>query len=652
MRRLTYFVCTWAVALLTACGGGGGGGSLYTSAPASDSGGATTTAATVEVLSSSTSVGTGGETVTITAVVKNASNVGLSAAPVAFSTTSGTLSSASSTTNSAGVATATFAAGGNKANRSATIQVTSGTATGQLVVPIIGSKLSISGATSVPFGQTATLTVKATDSSGAAILGLPITFSSSLGNGLSATGGNTDSAGSLSVTYTATAAGTDSFTASGGGTSSTSSLSISGEDFTFVTPTAATQIAVGASQVIRVRYRQGGVGVAGQAVNFSSTGGTIAANGSTIACTTPLATCAVTDASGVATVSISSTSAAAATLQASLASSSSASTSTNVAFIATVPSRLVLQVSPSAIGVNASGTTNQAQVVARVFDANGNPVPNLSVNFSRDADPSGGNLQQASATTDLNGQASVQYIAGANATSSGGVVLRATVASATTVTGTTTMTVNQQALFIALGTGNTISNFDNQTYQKQWTAYVTDANGVAVQNVRLTIRVLPVVYRKGVLEWVADPGVWRALLWDGLTLGPNGRLPDGAYINCGNEDAFFGDSDARSYNGVLNAGEDLNGDGLLQPGNVVSVVEGSLTTDSAGRATITLRYAESYVPWMVVRLDVQGVVSGTAGATYATFSVPGVSDDFTDQNNPPAGVVSPFGVATTCSNPN
>lgn len=652
MRRLTLVLCAWLMAVLVACGGGGGGSSLYSSGTDTPTTDSSTVATTIEVLSSSTSVGTGGETVTITAVVKNASNVGLSAAPVTFSTTSGTLSSASTVTNSAGVATATFASGGNKSNRQATIRVTSGSASGQLVVPITGSKLSISGATSVPFGQDTTLTVKATDSSGSPIQNLDITYTSALNNGLSQTAGTTDSSGSVTLTYTATNSGTDTLTASGGGVSSTSTIAISGEDFGFVAPTAASQIPVGTSQVVQVRYRQNGVGVAGQAVNFASTGGAIAANTSTIACPTPVATCAVTNSSGIATVSIASTSAAAATLQASLAAATSTTTSVGVSFVATVPNRLVLQVSPSAIGVNSSGNTNQAQVVARVFDANGNPVPNVSVSFSRDADPSGGNLQQASATTDLNGQASVQYIAGANPTSSGGVVLRGTVASATAVTGTTTMTVNQQALFIALGTGNTISNFDNQTYQKEWTVYVTDANGIAVPNVSLTVRALPSHYRKGLMAWSEASSVWYTSPWDGSTLSLTGDLPDGAYISCGNEDSTYGDSDSRSFDGSLQSGEDLNGDGLLQPGNVISVVNGALTTDSTGRATITLRYAESYVPWVRVRLDVRGVVAGTAGSTYATFVVPGVSDDFTDQNITPAGAVSPFGVAPTCSNPN
>lgn len=651
MRWLKTLCVGLMASVVVACGGGGGGSSLYSSSTGgTDS--TTPAAASVEVLSSSTSVGTSGDTVTITAVVKSSTNVGLASAPVVFATTSGTLSNASATTSSAGVATATFSAGADKSNRSATIRVTSGSVSGQLVLPIAGSKLLISGSTTIPFGTSSTLTVKATDSSGNPIQGINVTFASALGNGLSATAATTDSSGAVSITYTATTSGSDTLTVSGGGSTATASINISGEDFVFITPTSAVQIPVGSAQTVQVRYQQNGVGVAGQTVNFASTGGAFAANGSTLPCVTPSASCAMTNASGVATVSISSSSAAAATLQASLAGTT-AQTTQSVSFVATVPSRLVLQVSPSAIGVNASGSSaNQAQVVAKVLDANSNPVPGLSVNFSRDADPSGGNVQQPSAITDLNGQASVQYIAGPQSTASNGVVLRATVASATSVTGTATLTVNQQALFLALGTGNTITNLDEQTYQKDWTVYVTDANGVAVPNVSLTVKVLPSEYRKGSMAWSPAVSAWITDAWDGVTLTVGGDLPGGAYISCGNEDATYGDSDGRSYNGILDSGEDFNGDGFLQPGNVISVADGSLTTDSTGRATITLQYAESYVPWVRVRLQVQAIVSGTAGTQASTFVVPGLSADFTDQNVAPAGAVSPFGVAPSCNSPN
>ena len=77
------------------------------------------------------------------------------------------------------------------------------------------------------------------------------------------------------------------------------------------------------------------------------------------------------------------------------------------------------------------------------------------------------------------------------------------------MTGRAFLTVSQSALFIALGTGNVISNIDPQTYKKDWVVYVTDANGVAVPNITLTIKVLPTRYGKGYLGFVSGDG-WGA----------------------------------------------------------------------------------------------------------------------------------------------
>ena len=57
------------------------------------------------------------------------------------------------------------------------------------------------------------------DSNGAIIANLPVTVASSLGNGLSSTSLTTDSQGIATVNYTATNAGTDSLVFTGGGTS-------------------------------------------------------------------------------------------------------------------------------------------------------------------------------------------------------------------------------------------------------------------------------------------------------------------------------------------------------------------------------------------------------------------------------------------------
>ncbi len=567
-------------------------------------------------------VGSGGDTATITAIVKGPGNVSLAGAPVSFAVDSGTLTKASTATDGSGVATATFSAGADRSNRTVNVTATSGTAVGSIALQVSGTTLAYTGVTTVPLSGQATIGVSARDSKGVAIAGVPFAVASSLGNGLAATSITTDSQGAATVAYTATNAGADSISFTGGGASLSQTVQVSAASFTFVTPAAQTQIPVSTPQGLTVRYLVNGAPQAGKTINFSATAGVVT-------------TSAVTDGTGQAVASISSTTASPAVVQASVVGAAAQAT-LPIVFVAQAPAKLVLQVSPTAIGPNPSGSTaQQAQLLATVTDANGNPVTGATVAFNRVIDPSGGNLSQASATTDSSGQASVQYIAGASTTGNNGVQIKASVLGNPAVTNVASLTVNQSALFIALGTGNVISNLDEQTYKKDWTVYVTDANGVAVPNINLTIKVLPIEYRKGTLiyttVWAPDPATLRI---------------------CANEDNGGGDP-SKAYNGVLDPGEDFNGDGRLQPGNVISVTTaqtptasatGIAKTDATGRATITLLYAESYVPWIKVRLVAQAIVSGTESSNEAIFVVPGLATDFTSQTNPPAGTTSPFGV--------
>jgi hypothetical protein len=285
-----------------------------------------------------------------------------------------------------------------------------------------------------------------------------------------------------------------------------------------------------------------------------------------------------------------------------------------------------LQVSPTAIAPNTAATSaNQAQLLAKVTDVNDNPVQGQTVNFTRVVDPSGGNLLQASAVTDPAGLATVAYRSGAQSTANNGVVLSATVAS-TSITSTAALTVNQSALFIALGTGNVISNLDPQTYRKDYVAYVTDSNGVAVNGVTLTFKAIPIKYRTGELFYYKDPGVW----------GYDFKPPtfDGIY-ECDSED--------KNGNGILDSGEDDNRDGVLWPGNVVALTANSAVTVN-GRAPISLLYAESYARWIELRLTVTATVSGTESKTETDFVILGAAEDFNPATPAPAARFSPFGL--------
>jgi Bacterial Ig-like domain (group 1) len=568
---------------------------------------------TIELIAAATSVGTGGDGVLVRAFVKDANNNTLPGTSVNFSTSTGTLASVGAITDSGGAATATLFAGADKSNRTATITVSSGTITNTLKLPINGTKLTLAGPTSLILGNSAPFDVTVLDSKSNPVPGVTITGLSSLGNAVTASPASalTDANGSVRFQYTASKAGSDALSFAGAGSTiaPNSALVVSGQDFAFTSPKASAAVPVNTAQVVTVLLRSGGQPQLGATVSFATTGGTLSASSAT------------TDATGQASVSVQSASAGPITVQATVAGSSTTPTITTLplVIVATVPSKLVLQISPTALPPNlGSATLNQTQVVAKVSDAAGNPVQNVVVNFTRLVDPSGGNLLQNSATTDSSGQAFVFYRSGAQSTANNGVVIGASVAGAPTVTGQASLTVNQSALFIALGTGNVISNIDPQTYNKDWTAYVTDANGIAVDGATLTIKAIPSYYFTGTLSW-------NGVSW---------TYTKDAIWRCRNEDA--------NGNGILDPGEDDNQDGVLWPGNVIAVTPSSVATIK-GRATISLQYAESYVPWVQLVLTASATVSGTESKTSAEFIVVGDAADFSNQASAPAGQVSPFG---------
>lgn len=590
--------------------------------------------ATIEVLSSSTTLGTGGDEVSLTAFVKDANNNAMPSTPITFTASTGTLSGVSSTTNASGSASAKLTAGQDRSNRTATITVASGATQTTYTLPIVGTRLTFSGNTTFTQGNVAQLSVSAVDSKGNPLAGVPITATSSLGNGFSSSTLNTDNNGQATVTYTATNAGTDTLRFAGAGTSVSPVMTISGEDFVFLPPTAAPN--VGAVYPLEVRYRRAGVPQANVVVRFAATVGSLSTSQ------------ALTDSSGIARADLTSAFAAPSTISATAVDGSGntlALATTTATFVARTPRDLVVQVSPSALAPNtAGGTDSQSTVVAKVTDATGNPVAGVSVNFSQETDPSGGRLSQASSTTDANGEATNKYIAGAATTANGGVRLRATVASNPAVTGTVSLTVNQSALFIVLGTGNTITNFDVDTYEKTWTAYVTDANGVRVSGVTLTAKAIPTHYGKGVMAYDETAQRWRYVT---TTTNSSGTVvstfSDTIPLVCPNEDL--------NENGRLDE-PDTNGDQQLTPGNVVALGGSTVVTNGDGKATIALRYAESYAPWIILKLTATGIVSGTESSSYRVFPLDRLASDFSDKAVTPAGAVSPFGSVLSCTTPN
>lgn len=619
---------------LVACGGGGGNpGTVAGGSNVSDK---TVVPASVEVLTSSTTLQSTGETVDITAFVKTSGNVAIANQVVTFNADSGLLQNVTATTDSNGIASAKLAAGSNKANRDIVVKVTSGAVSGQVVVSVKGIQLTLAGELALKLGAGTKYTLKVVDGTGKAVSGAPIALLSSLGNALSESSVSTDAAGTATFTYTATKAGSDTITAQSLGASVQQTVVVSAVDLAFVTPAASTQILVGTPQNFTVRYLSGGSGVAAKTVSFSTTRGVLAP------------ATAMTNASGEASVSVLSNSAGPATVVAVIDGVGQASIS--VDFIAQKPSVIVMQSSLGAIPPNSSGSSSsQSMIEATVRDAAGNLVAGKAVNFNIVSDVSGGYLSTATVNTDQYGKAKVQYIAGTSATAADGVEISGTVAG-TSIVSSVKLTVNAKALFINIAYGNTMSNLDETTYSKPFSIYVTDATGNPVGNQQVTVSVIPKSYMKGFLS----PGILGAGWgYDGGSSSSTPVFPASPMVTCRNTDI--------NRNGIYDPSvfEDANGNGVwdpgelretspLKPGNVVVATPGLLTTDSSGRATFALQYGEQYAWWVNVDLTAKSVVAGTESRTTQTFLLDMLSDDAKKIDSSPANMISPFGVDVSC----
>ena len=198
-----------------------------------------------------------------------------------------------------------------------------------------------------------------------------------------------------------------------------------------------------------------------------------------------------------------------------------------------------------------------------------------------------------------------------------------------TTTGTGTGPTGQVVL-VRLGTDNLVQP-DPPLYRKLWVAIVTDTAGRAVSGATVTFA-----------------------LRSGTTLNPGGYLK-GHYVlpgpapatqswtqsvtvACANEDSNF--------NSILDPGEDLNGNGLLEPPGV-SDVNPTGVSDATGFARATVSYPKNYARWAQVTLEASTGTSGTPAT--ATFFLEGVASDYADLTVGPPGGLSPFGNSASCA---
>ena len=576
--------------------------------------------ASLDLFGSSTQLASSGsDNIELIALAKDANNVLLEGIDVTFSVNAGAslqLGNGGSVaiTGVDGIARATLSTQNNQENR--TIEVTASTATFSQVleVQVVGTQININGSSSAILNDPVPLTISLVDSDGNGIANKTVTLSATNGQ-LSDTSPVTSVEGQITINYASAVAGSDTVVAIALNSQSEFTIAVQEDDFSFVDASIdneAVEVELNTETELTVQWLKNGTAFANGNVTLTTSRGLVAVD------------TASTDSEGNVAFSIQSNNAGFASITATGldAQGNEVNARTLVEFVATVADNIIVDGTPDSVGP--SGQTSTITSVVR--DPNGNLVKGKVINFVVD-DVSGGTISPNQATTNRSGIASTVYTSNA-ASSFEAVKVYATVADTPTVSDFTSLTVGDRAFDISIGTGRLIEAPQQSSYSKEFSVFVTDPDSNPVPNALMTFSAPSVkftdggVYRKGTWSYDEDNNIWIQVIT----------------ATCANEDV--------DGNGILDESEDFNNDGLLTPGNVVSIPSKS-TTDINGQALIDILFAKQFGAWVDVDISVKAESAGSESSESQEFSLPVAAADLVDDASPPPS--SPYGQSSNCN---
>ncbi|RTL32994.1 MAG: hypothetical protein EKK53_28750 [Burkholderiales bacterium] len=624
--------------------------------------------------------GTASAKITVTTLDANRSAIGGSpvtlrvdnsnnAAEDAFVSTGG----ATTTNANTGQLQGTLTLGTNKANRSISIIATSGSITRAIVVNVVPpavtkpkaaditlvlDKLNISNA----IGEVVTATVTAVNADRNTIAGIPVSIKVDNNATVAVSDTQTDKNGVVTATVGIGADKSNrliTVTATSDSLVRTATFQVRG---TNILGTASPASPDAGSTGNRIEYRvvdvnQGampGIPITVTAPGVVTGVGTTDANGAYIfnytAPNTPGALDFTATAAGKTTVI-------------NLVVKGGASTTPNA--VGPVVSAAITA-SPSVVRVNsATDKSNRTELRALFLAANNAPVKNVRARFdlNGDANSIGGTIGAGDSLvySDVNGVAVTNYTPGERASPTDGVTIRVCWDYADFAVGVcpnqklTTLTVVSDPVSISIGTDNTLGEGSSKlTYVKRYVVLVVDAAGNPKSDVQLSASIDLTNYVKGYYlfdavakKWVdgyqQEPGNVDTTLSSSIT-DPSTKFRLGdtyGRLTCANEDT--------NRNGSIDGGEDINGNGQLDPrkSDVSIALNGSTKTDTSGTAVIQIEYPKSLGSWVKFRLSVSaaGVVSPPAyyPAPGSDAYLPVLSEALTTESPPPPFQFSPYG---------
>ncbi len=570
----------------------------------------------------------GAQEIELTAIVKDMNNNLVEGATVSFATDSGQIEVTKAVTEKDGQASALLRTLDEPSNRIIEVTANSDGKSDLVNVEVLGTTIQLTGSSSLAIDDDNTFVVKVLNSDGKGIADTEVALSTSGSNLTLPSSIITSATGQAEFTVVGTVGGSDAITAQALGATATQNVTVQTDSFLFTSfknkngttvitggTTTLPDVVLSDTATITLEWLRSGSPVAdGTKVVFTTTRGTLSAMEATTV-------------DGKVSVNVTSNNAGKASV--SFTGTDDAIELNNqleFEFIAETVETIVAQASPDSIGPN-----QQTSVISVVVkDANGNLVKDKIIDFSLE-DTTNGVISPAFAITNSNGAASTEYTSN-TVSAKDGVVITATVREDSSKTATVALTVADRELFISLGTGNEIIEFDSESYNKKYSIFVTDVDSTPQEGVELKVSAIPHNYKKG--QWVKVYEDGNFLQWAAAVS-----------TVCANEDI--------NKDGILDLGEDINGDGILTPGNIVAAA-GDLVTDENGQAIIDILYPQSYAQWSDIDLIVTATVTGTESQEQTLFTLPVNSSDVNQEDvNPPVqgvGLNSPFGSSASCSN--
>lgn len=301
-----------------------------------------------------------------------------------------------------------------------------------------------------------------------------------------------------------------------------------------------------------------------------------------------------------------------------------------------------LNISPNTIAPNPVGVVTSVARLRAVFqNALNQAIPNVRVRFVI-AEPGLGSGEKISTGTsivyaDASGVASADYISGTRSSPTDGVKIIACYAldDATLATNPptgqacpanagqalATLTVGTQPLNVTIGTNNLLEKGAFElTYIKKFDIAVADSAGNAVPNAVISASVDLVNYGKG--RYTTEKTQTVATI-------------------CANED--------KNRNGFLDAGEDFNNNGSLEPrkADIILSFGQSNVTGANGRMVVQIEYPQNVATWLAYTIKVTTNVAGSEGTITRAFITDFIEGD--EKNG--SFLTSPYGVQPFCSDP-